>query len=130
MAGRSAKVNVEIDIEVPKEVRQFVQENEQEVAKEIEGYAKTSTAFKDTGFQFFGMKLKGLRDSIKARKSKFENGGWIVQAVAPHAHLVEFGHDMVDWRTGKTLGKVRPHPFLRPAKERAIKSAIAKFGAK
>jgi hypothetical protein len=128
MGKRSAKV--EISVEVPDEIKQFVMENEESVAKEIEGYAKASTAFKDTGFQFFGMKLKGLRDSIKAKKSKFADGGWIVQAVAPHAHLVEFGHDMFDWRTGKTLGKVPPHAFLRPAKERAIKSAIAKFGAK
>ncbi|MGX7950482.1 HK97 gp10 family phage protein [Oleidesulfovibrio alaskensis] len=60
-------------------------------------------------------KLKGLLvKSVRARPSKFEAGGYIVVVRAPHAHLVEYGHNIVD-RKGVVRGKVRPHPFFRPA---------------
>lgn len=54
-----------------------------------------------------------LRDSIKAVKSKFQNGGWIVQAGswdAFYASFVELGL--------KTRKKYPRQPYLRPALER------------
>lgn len=74
-----------------------------------------------------------LRLSIRKKKSKFEDGGYIVAATGRnkgkgegdkgyHAHLVEFGHVKVLW--GKPTGeRVPPHPFMRPAVERASKYA-------
>ena len=56
-----------------------------------------------------------LYDTIKAKKSKFQNGGYIVKAAAPHAHLVEYGHAMVT-HDGRTVGHVAAHPFLRLAR--------------
>ena len=35
--------------------------------------------------------------------------------IAPHAHLVEFGHAIRFSRKGRTFGFVPPHPFFRPA---------------
>jgi hypothetical protein len=50
-------------------------------------------------------KLKGLLvKSVRARPSKFEAGGYIVVVRAPHAHLVEYGHNIVD-RKGVVRGK-------------------------
>jgi HK97 gp10 family phage protein len=34
--------------------------------------------------------------------------------IAPHAHLVEFGHAIRFSRKGKSFGFVPPHPFFRP----------------
>jgi HK97 gp10 family phage protein len=83
----------------------------------IEAEAKSSTAFTDiTG---------ALRKSIRAVKSKYDEGGWIVKAggrAAPHAHLVEYGHGGPQ--------PAPPHAFLRPAKDKVIRDAIRLFGAK
>jgi hypothetical protein len=35
--------------------------------------------------------------------------------VAPHAHLVEYGHNRTKVKKGPVLGFVPPHPFFRPA---------------
>ncbi len=35
--------------------------------------------------------------------------------IAPHAHLVEFGHFITHKRRGAATGWVPPHPFFRPA---------------
>ena len=61
---------------------------------------------------------------LKPRKSRFDDGGWIVQDTAPHAHLVEYGHAMVT-HDGRTVGHVAAHPFLRQAKN----SVKARLGA-
>jgi len=37
--------------------------------------------------------------------------------IAPHAHLVEFGHLLVRGKKGHIVGFVPPHPFFRPAWE-------------
>lgn len=78
------------------------------IAGQVADEAIASTAFKD--------KTGRLRKSIRPKKSRYEGGGWIVQATAPHAHLVEYGHAQVT-PDGKTVGHVPAHPFLRPAKE-------------
>lgn len=117
-----AKVRVDISEDLPDVVKKYVQDNEETVAKEIESRAVSSTAFKDeTG---------KLRGSIKALKSKFPDGGWIVRAGAPHAWVVEHGHKLWDWRTGKFIKQVPAKSYLRTAKEATIESAKRIFGVK
>jgi HK97 gp10 family phage protein len=50
---------------------------------------------------------------VASGKSNYIYG--MVEAIAPHAHLVEYGHEMCD-HDGKPTGKtVPPHPFMLPA---------------
>lgn len=101
-----------------------IDSNLEETAGYVFAEAKQTLAFKD--------KTGNLRKSIRLKKSKFEDGGYIVKATGGggekgyHAHLVEFGHVMfIDGRpTGK---RVPPHPFLRPALEKGIRYAVGKF---
>ena len=58
---------------------------------------------------------KHLQDNIIVTESRYPLGGWVVKAMRPHAHLVEYGHYLVT-PGGKTIGFVQPHPFLNPAK--------------
>lgn len=105
------------------EILKAVDANLEATADYVEREAQTTSEFAD--------KSGKLRKRIIKQKSKFEDGGWIVVARAPHAHLVEYGHVKFLW--GKPTGeRVRPHPFLRPALEKGIKYAVAKFreGAK
>lgn len=100
------------------EIRRVVDQNLDQVARLVETEAKASAAFAD--------KTGKLRRSIRKRKSRFEDGGYIVAARAPHAHLIEFGHVMIAW--GRPTGRrVPPHPFLRPAVERGILKAMVEF---
>ena len=100
------------------EIMDAIDQNLEETAQFVEQEAKISAAFRD--------KTGKLRKTIKLKKSKFEDGGYIVQARAPHAHLVEFGHVKFLW--GKpTSERVPPHPFLRPALEKGIRYAVGKF---
>jgi hypothetical protein len=72
-------------------------------------------------------KIKGLLiKSVRARRSKYEGGGYIVVVSAPHAPLVEYGHDIVD-RHGVVRGRVRPHPFFRPAINAVTKRVRSQF---
>lgn len=89
----------------------FLDENAEQVALQIRDEAKRTV----------NVVTGNLRRSIKARRSRFEGGGWIVYCdhnIGPHAHLIEFGTQ-----------KMRARPFLRPAKERVISAAIEAFGA-
>lgn len=73
---------------------------------------------------FMGMAWRrrsvGLRSSISMRNWSVPKKGIIAQIVGPrwpdgaHGHLVEFGHEMVT-RSGRKVGHVRAHPFMRPA---------------
>ena len=110
------------------EVVDAITANLSEVADVVLAAAKTSTAFRD--------KTGNLRMSIRKRKSRFENGGFIIMARGSnktgdkgyHAHLVEFGHVMIDHKGRVTkLGRVPAHPFMRPAKEQGIRKAIELF---
>lgn len=94
-----------------KELAKFINDNAEAIAKQVAADAKATTAFQD--------KTGELRRSIRAKKSRFEDGGWIVQATAPHAHLLEFGT--------KNMGA---KSFLRPALSRNVEKAKAAFGAK
>lgn len=105
------KVKVVWDEQIPVELARLIAMHEEEIADSIVVNAKASTAFRD--------RTGKLRKSIKKQKRKSKDFAasvelydWIVRATAPHAHLVEFGH-----------GGPRPappHPFLQPAKEKAI----------
>lgn len=88
------------------------------IADYVEAEAKTTAQFAD--------KTGNLRKTIKKRKSKFPEGGYIVVATAPHAHLVEFGH--ASWVDGEyKKGHVEPRKFLRQAKEKGWREAIRRF---
>jgi hypothetical protein len=113
MAGRGS-VRVEMSTEMPKEILDIIKGNEEQVARLIEADARATSEFID--------KTGKLRRSIKAKPSKFPDGGFIVEARAPHAHLVEFGH-----------GGPNPapaHSYLRAAKEKVIGDAKRIFGVK
>ena len=91
------------------------------IADYVEAEAKTTAQFVD--------KTGNLRKTIKKRKSKFPEGGYIVVATAPHAHLVEFGHAM--WVKGVYVKDyVKPRKFLRQAKEKGWREAIRRFRGK
>lgn len=65
-----------------------------------------------------------LASSIKVQKSKARYKIIAGGASAPHAHLVEFGHRMVN-ENGQVIGDVPPHPFLRRAFEKNKAKMIA-----
>ena len=91
------------------------------IADYVEAEAKTTADFVD--------RSGNLRKTIKKRKSKFPEGGYIVVATAPHAHLVEFGHAM--WVKGVYVkDHVKPRKFLRKAKEKGWREAIRRFRGK
>ena len=91
------------------------------IADYVESEAKTTARFVD--------RSGNLRKTIKKRKSKFPEGGYIVVATAPHAHLVEFGHAM--WVKGVYVkDHVKPRKFLRKAKEKGWREAIRRFRGK
>jgi len=106
------------------EVVQAIEENLDEVANTVLTEAKNTAAFID--------KTGNLRGSIKKRKSKYKDGGYIVEAGGRgsskgyHAFNVEVGHVLIAW--GKPTGKRVPaKPFLRPAAEKGIRKAIEIF---
>ena len=70
----------------------------------------------------FADKTGNLRESIRKEKSLFEQGGFVIVADAPHAHLVEYGHG------GKHPAPA--HPFVRPVYYKAGNTAKQITGAK
>lgn len=125
--GRVSLTNIEGFDGQLAEIIRAVDANLNEVADIVHREAKASTAFKDRD--------KHLRPSIRKRKSKFENGGYIVQASGKgkdkgyHAHLVEFGHVAIP--PGNLPGRRVPaHPFMRPALEVGLKKAVELFRSK
>ena len=125
MALSKTAVRVSISDEVPPVVVKYFEDNAEDVASQINVRAKATTEFEDeTG---------KLRKSIKAEKIpewKGDIGGyWIVKATAPHAHLVEFGHQQIS-KKGIVVGHVPAHSFLRTALESVISDAKSKFGVR
>ena len=125
-------VDVKFDLtEFEKKLADHINENAEQIARQIATDARATTAFKDYkgtsresswSKKTWGENARRLRRSIKAKKSKYEDGGWIVQATAPHAHLIEYGH-----------GGPMPAPaksFLRPALNANIAAARALFGTR
>jgi len=88
------------DKEVLKKIDAAVAQGEKIIADKVYQSAKGSTDFTD--------KTGKLRKSIKQAKSKFENGGRVVFANAPHSVLVELGHKIKG-------GVVGPTAFMRNA---------------
>lgn len=74
-------------------------------------------ATKDRALSAFKDKTGVLRARIRRKKSRFDKDTTIVGAFAPHAHLVEFGHDLKVEKGGAVVGHVPAHPFLSPAAE-------------
>lgn len=103
----SAEVQINTK-EFEMELAVWLNENALEIAKNVARDARGKVKVK-TG---------NLRKSIRAKKSKFEGGGAIVVASAPHAHLVEYGHKGAPAK-----------PFLRPALDQTMAEARAIFGA-
>lgn len=108
------------------EIIDAIDANLEDVAEFIFQEAKASLVFKD--------KTGNLRRSIKLKKSKFPDGGYIVSArgknkgrgAGYHAHLVEFGHLIVV--NGRQTGeRVPPHPFMRQSVEKGYIYAVQKF---
>ena len=62
-----------------------------------------------------------LKRRIKKKRSKYNEHSCIAGAMAPHAHLLEYGHALV--RNGQVYGHVPAHPFVRPAEE-AVKKEV------
>lgn len=112
-----------------------------EAAQEVGFEARRSTAFEDYkrtprenaySRKNRSRSARNLRGTIKMEVSKFEGGGYIVTARAPHAHLVEFGHLLVlKDKNGivRVKGHVPAHPFMRPALDKARARIIAKLQA-
>jgi len=86
-----------------------------EIAGRIVTRARGTSAFAD--------KSGTLRKRIDA--VDHDQLGVIARARAPHAHLVEFGHDVV--RGGRVVGQAKPHPFLRPAADEELARAAQEF---
>lgn len=120
----------------------LVDEKLRAIAEEIADLARSSPAFKDSdkrtdvkrnlkGWPDEWYKHKHLRDSIQVEPSHFKEGGWLVRACRPHAHLVEYGHWMFTHDGRPVLDEsgepmfVAPHAFLRPAKD----AVMARLGA-
>lgn len=59
---------------------------------------------------FPGLETGNLRKGIK-NKNMAERS--IIGSTSPHAHLLEYGHSIVDG-TGKVIGKVEKRPFVIP----------------
>ena len=97
-----------------KELREHLNDQAMKIADKIKADAKVTSAFVD--------KTGRLRKSIKRKKSKFIDGGYMVKAGgkgAMQAWLVEHGH-----------GGPRParhHPFLKPALDKNVSEAIRVF---
>lgn len=106
--------------------------------KVVAGAANSSmTPVLKTARRFVPVDEGALRDSLTKKRKVYKKtqtvwvGVGAAKGMAPHAHLVEFGHRMVGgavWydpkedkyfrvpgMKGRTLGFVRPKAFLRPA---------------
>ena len=127
-------VKAEFDFrEFNQELAEFINDNCEVIAKKVAKDARAS----------INVVTGNLKKGIRAKESKFEDGGWIVMATAPHAHLVEYGGKNVrrpinakvmKSADGKFYGQeVAPmpaKPFLRPALEKNIQEAKRIFGAR
>lgn len=113
--------------------------------KELRARAKKELALRDSIIVTTQLSPSQQRRRVR-EPAEFEA---FVSSVAPHAHLVEFGHRLVKVRrVGKTLrkdrrsgryrerdvivsrvvGHVPPHPFLRPAFDAQREAVVDRFG--
>lgn len=133
--AKKREADVQFDFaEIDKKIAEHINDNAEQIAKQIARDAKASIN------EVTGNLSKGIR----AVKSRYEDGGWIVVSRAPHSHLVEFGTSEVrqspegkvlyDPKTktffGRVVGPMPAKPFLRPALDRNIAAAKALFGVR
>jgi len=93
-------------------VAEHINDNAEKIAKQVGRDAMAS----------INVKRGDLKKGIKARRSKFDDGGWIVISTAPHSWLVEHGHGGPK--------PAPPHAFLRPALDNNIQAARDLFGVR
>ena len=105
-----SKVDVQFDFkEAELMIARHINENAESIAKQIAQDAQNSV----------GVVTGNLKRGIRARKSRFEDGGWIVVSTAPHAFLLEFG-----------TVNMSAKPYLRPALYKNIAEAKRQFGVR
>jgi len=123
------------DWHIREAIRAAIDAGSEEAAERVWKRAVTSNEFADSGES--KKEWATLRKTIDVKKSKFEHGGHLVTASAPHANLVEYGHNMVVGGsmpgrkatkiersgTGRIVGHVAPRPFLRNALKAEKKNA-------
>ena len=111
--------------QILKNVKDIVSVNEKESAERVEGDAKRYCPvgkWERTGGGTKTWKARkpgSLKNSIKAYKSKYQNGGWIVMAGNDdvfYARFVELGTPKAMTRRGKRRTPIPKFPFLRRAK--------------
>ena len=126
-------------VKILRQAEKVVETNEKKSAKRIEKEAKRlcpvgefERAAKSGDKAWKSRKPGKLRDAIKADKSKFEEGGWIVYVPAQgsdtyYVRWVELGapaRNKEQWRTSGHAYPVPRQPFLRPALEREKKKYL------
>ena len=100
---------VKIDTrEFEQKLAEHINENALAIAQQIARDARASV----------NVVTGNLKKSIRAKKSKFPDGGWIVVASAPHSFIIEYGRK-----------NAPAFPFLRPALDKNIALARQMFGA-
>jgi len=100
------------------DILEAIDKNLEAVADTVFQDAKATSAFRDRSGR--------LRRSIKLKKSKYKDAGYVVAATGNHAHLIEYGHVLIAW--GRVTGKrVSARPYMRPAKEKGVRRAIELF---
>lgn len=119
----AVKVNINTQA-ISEAMADYINQNAQDIAKQIgKDVRKFAQQHKVTG---------NYAKGIRVRKSKFEDGGYIVLATSPHSALVEFGTRgrrypkkadfLYDKETGTYFGEsVAPMPALSP-----MRNALAK----
>ncbi len=87
----------------PKQARNFIQRAGTALANTVKAGYKSKTGKKT------GNLLRGVK---RGRAYKWNGNEWQVRVYnkAPHAHLLEFGHRMINWRTGQVS---RRTPFVK-----------------
>lgn len=107
-----SKVDIPLD-EIVSDVKKFSDAILSDLAQE------TLEAIKTHSQSAFNDHSGTLRKSIKAWKSSSEEGVYIVGATAPHAHLIEKGHDIKTKKGGEVVGHVAARPFVQPGADKA-----------
>src|SRR6056297_1127534 len=106
----SGLADVRLDFsEIEVKISEYINENAEQIAKQIARDARSSV----------NRKTGTLKRRIRAKESKFDDGGWIVNSSAPHSHLVEYGHGGPK--------PAPPHPFLRKSLNDNIELARQQF---
>lgn len=133
MAKSVVKVNPRLDDQINKILWEIEGQSDAkigDIAHEVAKTARDSSAFDDYKYTAREPERakanrkgnpKNLRKTIKAWWSK-QKQCWVVSASASNAHLVEFGHAQVS-ESGKVVGSVAAHPFLRPAVDDVVLKA-------